>query len=98
MRTLPLSILLGLALVACQQTTQTNSTVGSTSTVKTSTTTETVAVPQYSVDTAKTEKAKEDLKQAGQKAKEDLKKAAAATGTALEKAGKKLQEKANEKH
>ena len=98
MRTLPISILLGLTLVACQQTTESNTAVSSTSTVKTSTTTDTVNVPQYSVDTAKTEKAKEDLKQAGEKAKVDLKKAAAATGTALEKAGKKLQEKANEKH
>jgi len=61
MRTLPLSILLGLALVACQQTTQSSTTAGSTSTVKTTTTTDTV----MSVDTAKTERAKEDLKQAG---------------------------------
>ena len=95
MRTLPLSILLGLALVACQQTTQSNTTAGSTSTVKTSTTTDTVNVP--AVDTTKTEHAKEELKQAGDKAKVDLRKAAAATGTALEKAGKKLEEKANEK-
>ena len=94
MRTLPLSILLGLALVACQQTTHTDTTVGSTTTVKTSTTTDTINVPQVSVDTAETAHAKEELKQGGEKAKEDLRKAAAATGTALEKAGKKLQEKA----
>jgi hypothetical protein len=91
MRTLGTSILLMAALTACQQTTETNTTAGSTSTVKTSTTTGTVTMP--SVDTAATANAKSEVKDAGEKMKEGAREAAHATGTALEKAGQKIQEK-----
>jgi hypothetical protein len=80
-----------LALAACQQTTQTNTTTEGTTTVKTSTTTGTVTVP--SVDTTATANAKQDMKDAGEKIKEGAREAAQATGNAMEKAGKKIQEK-----
>ena len=93
MKTIAGSIVLIAALAACQQTTQSNTTAGATSTVKSSTTTETVNMP--TVDTAATAQAKSDLKDAGEKMKEGARDAAHATGTALEKAGQKLQEKTN---
>src|SRR4051812_19769682 len=91
MRTIAGAVVLIAALAACQQTTQTDTTAGSTSTVKTSTTTGTVTVP--SVDTTATANAKRDIKDAGEKLKEGAREAAQATGTALEKAGKKIEEK-----
>lgn len=75
-----------LVLVACkQESTTTNATVGDTATVQTSTHTETTTVP--TVDTAATAEAKQDIKDAAKNAEH-------ATGTALEKAGKKLQKDA----
>ena len=92
MRTFAISVGLALVLAGCQKTTtETSTTVGSTSTVKTTTTTDTVSMP--SIDTAATAKAKEELKDAAEKTKEGAREAAHATGAALEKAGKKIQEK-----
>jgi hypothetical protein len=97
MRTFAISVGLALVLAGCQKTTTETSTTdgNTTTTVKTTTTTDTVNMP--SIDTAATANAKAELKDAGEKTKEAAREAAHATGAAIEKAGKKIQEKTGEK-
>jgi hypothetical protein len=81
-----------LLLAACkQERTDTNATVGNTSTVQTSTHTETVTTP--TVDTAATAEMKSEAKEAGRDAKAAANDAAYKTGTAMETAGKEIQKK-----
>jgi len=80
-------------LAACEQKTETQTTTNATGTVQTRTTEVTTTVPPMTVDTAATAEAKEKLKVAGEKAKVMATDAAHATGTALESAGKKIEEK-----
>lgn len=82
-----------LLLVACtQERTDTNATVGDTATVQSSTHTETTTVP--AIDTTATANAKAEVKETGHEMKDAAKSAEHSTGTALEKAGKKMQKDA----
>ena len=86
-----------LLLVACtQEKTSTSATVGDNTTMQTTTRTETTTVP--TVDTMATAEAKQDVKDAANTATQSVKDAAKSaehsTGTALEKAGKKMQKDA----
>ena len=69
-------------LAACEKKTETQTVTDSTGTHEQQTTTYTTTVPAVTVDTAATAEAKDKLKDA-----------AHATGTALESAGKKIEEK-----
>jgi uncharacterized lipoprotein YajG len=69
-------------LAACEKKTETQTATDSTGTHEQQTTTYTTTVPSVTVDTAATAEAKEKLKDA-----------AHATGTAIENAGKKIEEK-----
>jgi hypothetical protein len=80
-----------LLLAACkQERTDTNATVGNTTTVQTSTHTETVTP---AVDTAATAEVKHEAKEAVKDAKAAANDAAYKTGTAMESAGKEIQKK-----
>jgi uncharacterized lipoprotein YajG len=81
-----------LLLAACkQERTDTNATIGNTTTVQTSTHTETVTTP--TVDTAATAEVKHEAKEAVKDAKAAANDAAYKTGTAMETAGKEIQKK-----
>ena len=88
-----LAILPALLLVfACtEEKTNTNATVGDTTTVQSTTHSETTTVPAVTVDTAATAEAKSDVKDAAKQAEHN-------TGTALETAGKAMQRDAKKKH
>ena len=83
-------IALAALLVACEKKTETQTVTDSTGTHEQKTTTYTTTMPAVTVDTAATATAAAE-------AKEKLKDAAHATGTALEKAGKKIEEKTEPK-
>jgi uncharacterized lipoprotein YajG len=82
-------IMPGIALVlllGCEKKTETQTVTDSTGTHEEKTTTYTATMPSVTVDTAATAEAKEKLKDA-----------AHATGTALENAGKKIEQKTEPK-
>jgi hypothetical protein len=89
-------LLLVLAVACTKETTSTDATVGDTTTVATTTHTETTTYP--AVDTTATAEAKQDVKDAANTTTATVNDAARSaehsTGTAMEKAGKKLQKNA----
>ena len=93
------AVALTLLFVACtDEKTTTNATVGDTTTVSTTTHTETTTVP--TVDTAATAAAAHDVHETATSAAKDVHDTATSaehkTGTALEKAGKKIQKDAKQ--
>ncbi|HVS33793.1 MAG TPA: hypothetical protein VMS98_20325 [Thermoanaerobaculia bacterium] len=98
MRTMILSLAVLLVMAGCAKRTETTVTSDETSTIETSTSTVSATVPEVSVDTSATAEVRDDVAAAGREVVKDVKEAgraaAQATGTALEKAGKKIQEKA----
>lgn len=84
-----IAALLLLTAAACTQKTETQTTVDTAGTLQTKTTT--VSMP--AIDTATTAAVKQDAKEAVADVKSAARDAAHATGTALETAGKKIQEK-----
>lgn len=87
----PALALVLLASAACEKRTETQTVTDTSGTHEQQTTTYSTTMP--SVDTAATAEAKRDVQEGAQKVGEAAKDAAHATGTALEKAGQKIQEK-----
>jgi len=88
---IPAIALVLLASAACEKRTETQTVTDTTGTHEQQTTTYSATMP--SVDTAATAEAKRDVQDAAHKAGDAARDAAHATGTAIESAGKKIQEK-----